>query len=280
MTHPAGPINQWGRLARILKAVRGSVVAVRVTVVASPDLMPAPAVLATERAAPSWGLFDALLGIPVVLSLSVISGIGLALAFDVTSVAGSAIGLLMFQAALLSWPLMVTNSKGNGLRSDLRVELEGLTDAIGGIVFGFAMIMAASVVSRVIGQLVTLADPSEGSNTGPLTNSAGSLWFWLMVGLTVVGAPVVEELFFRGLLLNALRQRFGSLVAVLGSTAAFTLPHYAGASLDGSLVLFAVIGTIGLMLGTFVVRTGRLAPAMLAHGTFNAVVLLMTVGAA
>ncbi|MEE9415478.1 MAG: type II CAAX endopeptidase family protein [Acidimicrobiales bacterium] len=227
---------------------------------------------------PTWGLFDAMLGIPVVLSLAIISGIGIALSFDLASVAGSAIGLLFFQGAMLSWPLMVTKSKGNGLIRDLRVEFDGLTDAMGGVAFGFAMIMAASVVSGIVGELVTLADPTEASNTGALTNSSGTMWFWLMVGLTIIGAPIVEELFFRGLLLQALRRRFGSAVAVIGSTVAFTLPHYTGAGRDGSLVLFAVIGTIGLMLGTYVVKTGRLAPAMLAHATFNGVVVLATIG--
>lgn len=86
----------------------------------------------------------------------------------------------------------------------------------------------------------------------------------LLVAVVVVGAPVAEELFFRGLLLRALAGRIGAPWAVLVSAVAFGLAHFEPLQLP-VLVLFGVI------LGILATRTGRLGPCICAHAAFNAV---------
>jgi uncharacterized protein len=96
--------------------------------------------------------------------------------------------------------------------------------------------------------------------------------------LIVAGAPVVEELFFRGLLLSALEKRFAGLPPVKGrwlsvviTAVVFGLVHYEPLQLAG-LVLF------GLALGLLAQRTKRLGSNIVAHATFNgiAVIILAT----
>jgi membrane protease YdiL (CAAX protease family) len=77
-------------------------------------------------------------------------------------------------------------------------------------------------------------------------------------------APVIEELFFRGLLLRALERRFGTGWAVAGSSVAFGLAHFQGLQLPALVA-------VGLVFGILRVRTGRLGPGILAHAAFNAV---------
>lgn len=86
----------------------------------------------------------------------------------------------------------------------------------------------------------------------------------LLVAVVVVGAPVVEELFFRGLLLRALSARIGAPWAIGISAVLFGLAHYEPLQLP-VLVLF------GVVLGVLATRTGRLGPSICAHAAFNAV---------
>jgi uncharacterized protein len=83
----------------------------------------------------------------------------------------------------------------------------------------------------------------------------------------VLGAPFVEELFFRGLLLRSLDRRFGTPAAVLGSALVFGLAHFELLQLP-ALILFGVI------LAVMAERTGRLGPGIAAHAAFNAATVL------
>ena len=84
----------------------------------------------------------------------------------------------------------------------------------------------------------------------------------------IVGAPVVEEIIFRGLLFGALFGRWGFWPAALGSSLVFASVH--GYGWEGSVSV--------IMTGTFLcwlyARTGRLWASMLAHGLLNAMVFL------
>ena len=90
----------------------------------------------------------------------------------------------------------------------------------------------------------------------------------LLVATTVVIAPVVEELFFRGLLQGALCDGVGRVWGVLIASAAFGVTHVQGVQLP-ALVL------VGAVHGLLVLRTGRLGPAIWSHVAFNAVTVVV-----
>jgi len=101
----------------------------------------------------------------------------------------------------------------------------------------------------------------------PAQHLAGLAHGWgdaLLVAVVVVGAPLAEELFFRGLLLRAVGFRFGNVAAVIVSAVAFGLAHFEPLQMP-VLVLF------GVVLGVLAVRSGRLGPSICAHAAFNAV---------
>ena len=75
-------------------------------------------------------------------------------------------------------------------------------------------------------------------------------------------APVVEELFYRGLMLRAAQRRFGTRWAVLGTSAIFGISHF-------QLVQFPGLFVFGVVLALLAVRTGRLGASIAAHMAFN-----------
>ena len=113
----------------------------------------------------------------------------------------------------------------------------------------------------------------------------GIEWWVVDVAGALVVAPVLEELFFRGVLLvavySALRRPFGAvtagITAVLASSGLFVIVHalVRGGDLSGTLSLFL----LGLVCGSLVVLTGRVWSAVILHVIFNASYLaLMAVG--
>ena len=103
-----------------------------------------------------------------------------------------------------------------------------------------------------------------------LFGSAHGAALVLLGVLTIVGAPVVEEWFFRGVLFRGLRQGFGA-ESVVATTAAVVLSAVLFALAHGELAQFAGLAFLGVVLAVLVVRTGRLVPSVVAHASFNAV---------
>lgn len=81
----------------------------------------------------------------------------------------------------------------------------------------------------------------------------------LLVGLIV---PVAEELLFRGLVLDFLRQRYGAGPAILGSAVAFGMVHFEPSIAVGT-------GVLGIVMGVARLKTGSLWPAVAIHATNN-----------
>ena len=85
-----------------------------------------------------------------------------------------------------------------------------------------------------------------------------------------VGAPLIEELFFRGLLLRALLGRMPVPAALVVSSALFGLAHF-------EAVQFAGLAVFGVVLAYMAWRTGRLGLSIGAHMAFNAAAVLSVV---
>jgi membrane protease YdiL (CAAX protease family) len=94
---------------------------------------------------------------------------------------------------------------------------------------------------------------------------------WLLAALaTGVGAPLMEELTFRGFLQSALAQRLGFWPAALVTTVAWTLLHW-GYSAAGLAEVFL----IGLFFSWLLWRTGSLWPALICHAVYNTGLVLL-----
>lgn len=85
----------------------------------------------------------------------------------------------------------------------------------------------------------------------------------LLILVVVVGAPLVEELAYRGLIQGALTRRLGGVFGLGLAAAWFALIHFQPVEYPG---LFAA----GLVFGGCFLLTGRLGTSVVAHLAFNA----------
>jgi membrane protease YdiL (CAAX protease family) len=105
-------------------------------------------------------------------------------------------------------------------------------------------------------------------NAQDLVDRAGGASTMLLVAVVVLGAPVVEELFYRGLLQRSLADRFNEGVVLVAVALVFAAVHFRPVEFPG---LFA----FGLILGWMALRARRLGPAITTHIGFNLTGLLL-----
>lgn len=86
-----------------------------------------------------------------------------------------------------------------------------------------------------------------------------------MFMVAVIFAPFAEEYLFRGLLFRALDREFGGWLAMLGSAAFFAIYH--------PPFSWPPVALVGVANAIIFKKTGRLAPAVVLHMVYNAIVL-------
>jgi membrane protease YdiL (CAAX protease family) len=101
-----------------------------------------------------------------------------------------------------------------------------------------------------------------------LTDKADGWTVVLLVLVVVVGAPIVEEIVYRGLLQRSMATRLGGVGALVITSMWFALVHPSPVEYPG---LFLA----GLMFGAGVLLTDRIGPAVLTHFAFNATGLVL-----
>lgn len=187
--------------------------------------------------------------------------------------ATGAASLIAFQASMFFWPFLVTKAwQGRGVAKDWGAKLR-LADISTGIVAAVVALVVVPLTAGLVSSIVGLEDQREAGNTSFITEAEGSPLLIVLVFGAVIGAPVAEEMFFRGLVQRSLQRFGGKVVGVLGSTVLFALPHFTGAALKPTIVLLVSISTIGVLFGTIVAITNRLGPTIIAHIIFNSVVV-------
>ncbi len=93
---------------------------------------------------------------------------------------------------------------------------------------------------------------------------------WTTILLTVAGAPVIEEIFYRGFVLQKFRAAFNFWVANIITTILFILVHwfywiYSGQPMRQVIVSSLQILPLSLMLGWLVKKTNSVYPSILLH---------------
>ena len=114
----------------------------------------------------------------------------------------------------------------------------------------------------------TFSEDRLTENAQDLVDRAGGVSTWLLVAVVVIGAPIVEELFYRGLLQRSLADRFNEGAVLVAVAAVFAAVHFRPVEFPGLFVF-------GLILGWAALRTRRLGPAITIHVGFNLTGLLL-----
>lgn len=201
---------------------------------------------------------------------------------EAVDITGAALffAVLVQQSLQFAWPVIVSKWKGLGLASDWLFKFDWKRDPIYGVGLAIAAVVSSTAVSAAVSAAVGLSADENASNTSIISDNQGSPWLIGIILLIVIGAPLSEELLFRGLLQRALERDLGIYVAVIGSAALFTIPHaQPGATSGESAVLLASLFTVGLVWGAAAAYFKRLGPTVLSHVLFNAFGVLMTINA-
>ncbi len=223
---------------------------------------------------PSWGLGEVGIGILSSLVLSTLIGaliIGIAgwSTSDEVPVWGMALLQIPLWGGYVGAVVVAGRWRGNGVVADFGIHQRWI-DVPVGLVIGIVtqLVLLPLIYFPILWALGT--DQDELSRPArELADRADSSIGWILFALIVgVGAPVVEELFYRGLFIRALRKKgMAPALCVVISAAVFAAIHFQALQFPG-LFLF------GLVAGALVARTGRVGPAVWAHIGFNSTAAL------
>jgi uncharacterized protein len=142
---------------------------------------------------------------------------------------------------------------------------------------GLAGSLAARSTESIALLPIILAHPHfQVPEVSGLQQSTYGVSGWIALAfVTCVGAPIVEELFFRGLIQTRLVGRYGPVTGIGVTSVLFGAAHLIGWA--GSISLVYALGIVGagVALGTMRHLTGRLGTSMMTHCFFNAQALLI-----
>lgn len=213
---------------------------------------------------PPATLADAFIGFLVGLLCSTVFGaVVFLIAGEDADLAVTAASLVGLWVGLLWSARRASAKRGTGsIIRDFGVRITW-GDAWLGLLGGFGVQAMVAVMYLPFSELNSeLSEPARA-----LTDQAPDRLALLALSvLVVIGAPLVEEIFFRGVLMGALRP-FGAAIAVLVSSVAFAFVHF------GQLLAMPAFVVLGVVLGLLVLGRGRLGPAIATHATFNAITM-------
>lgn len=114
----------------------------------------------------------------------------------------------------------------------------------------------------------TFTDDKLSENAKDLVDRASGGSMVLLVVMLCVGAPIIEEIVYRGLLQGSFAARFNHVPSLLAAAAIFALIHGRPVEAPGLFV-------VGLVCGYCALSTGRLGMAIACHVGFNVTGLLL-----
>jgi membrane protease YdiL (CAAX protease family) len=173
---------------------------------------------------------------------------------------------IAFAGGFLIAALSASIRKGRGPVTDFGLRMRW-TDIPFGVVVGALtqFVATASYLPIIWWTSVTSDELSKPARD--LTDKAHGAGVVLLIVAVVVIAPIVEEIFFRGLVLRSLERKYGRRWAIVGSSVIFGMAHLEG-------LQFPALFLFGLVAAVLATRTGRLGPGIWAHVAFNLVAVV------
>jgi uncharacterized protein len=183
---------------------------------------------------------------------------------------------VLFVSQLLIWAIfiggMVLASKREGtgqFRADYQVRARAV-DLLGvpiGVLSQLVLVPLVYVPLESLWEDV-FTEERLTENAKDLVDRASGGSMLLLVLMVCVGAPLVEELVYRGLLQGSFAARINHVPAWIAASALFTVVHFRPVEYPGLFV-------IGLVCGACALVTGRLGMAIACHIGFNVTGLLI-----
>ena len=165
--------------------------------------------------------------------------------------------------ALGGAPIWFAIKKGKGVAVDLGLQMK-LIDAPIGLAIGAAcQLLLVPLVYLALRPILGVKDVSAAARelTDRATDPLSIVLVFLIVG---IGAPIAEEIYFRGMAQRIFGRRLGKWAAIFAAAAFFAATHLQPLQFP-ALLLF------GVVLGFMAWRSGRIGPSIWAHVGFNVI---------
>ena len=161
-------------------------------------------------------------------------------------------------------------------------------DALVGLVAGFGLHWGVNLLYRALDSVGVSGDPSESARK-LVEASPGVLGKVTLVVMVSVGAPLVEELYYRGVAQRTAvelaggtaapcvnrRSALGAAIGIGAVAVFFALSHI---NSGADLIQVPGLVLVGVVLGTLTWRFDRLGASIVTHGVFNLCSLLVLWG--
>lgn len=162
-------------------------------------------------------------------------------------------------------PIVVAKVKGRGLVADFRLRITSMDLPLGvavGLASQFLLVPLLSLpMLRLLNKTTEDLNAVAKSLTDRATDPLGVV---LVILVVAIAAPIIEELFFRGLVMRSIEKRLGPAWAIVLSGLVFGATHF-------ELLQLPALAGFGMVLGYLAWRTDRLGPSIVAHMAFNGV---------
>ena len=192
---------------------------------------------------------------------------------DLAVLSASAVASIVIAGTLLGW----LSARHPGWQDILGFpRREWWAEIRSSIGFGLALYPAIVFVVGVILALllgVISGEPVEAPEQVPSEPSTATVFVTVVYGMVI--APLSEELFFRGVLFRAVRDRYGLVSGLLASGVGFGLIHFLDADWQDALLLIGVMFFNGIALAWWYERRGTIVAPIVAHVVFNVIGLTL-----
>jgi membrane protease YdiL (CAAX protease family) len=166
-------------------------------------------------------------------------------------------------AVLGGVPVFLAISKGRGLVAELGLRMKAIDVPVGLAIGAASQLLMVPALYWLVFKAVGARDVSADARD--LTDRATDpLSILLVFVIVIVGAPLAEEIFFRGMAQRTFLRRIHPRWAILASATFFAASHF-------QMLQFPALLVFGLILGFLAWKADRLGPAIWAHVGFNAV---------
>lgn len=147
----------------------------------------------------------------------------------------------------------------------------GFLEIIKICVMSYSVVYIVNLLTNLLMMLIAVFKGSEVTN--PLVNMLeGSNWIWSLIFAGIL-SPIIEEMMFRGLMLNKLR-RYGDKVTIITTAVLFGLFH-------GNFSQFFYAVALGMIFAYVTLKTGTIKYSIILHIVVNitgSVILPLLIG--
>lgn len=168
-------------------------------------------------------------------------------------------------AAILYFTLVKYKERLSSLGLSASGFCKNIFSGITAYVFMLPVLITALIVSMLILNALGYKPPSQPVFDMFFEEKRSSVILFLAIFVSVLG-PIIEEIFFRGFLYNAVKKRFGILLGVLLSGALFSMLHT-------NIVGFLPIMILGVLMAFLYETTGSLVASISVHILHNSIIV-------